>query len=149
MKAIYCPSLEAFTHLIDFFLVQLLLARKDCPRYYEARDRVFQSPEVLQIFKDNDILFKQLTEITGMKIENPDDVQSLYSTLKAEASSGKTHKHQITYTQKSILLQYCTCIQVSLSVNQLFARCYRTTEISLIISTFILYSISFSYSKVK
>lgn len=82
------------------------MARKDCPRYYEARDKVFQSPEVLEIFKDNEVLFKQLTEITGMKIENPDDVQSLYSTLKAEVSNGEIHNYQRTSLESILYLGY-------------------------------------------
>ncbi|XP_077287940.1 venom acid phosphatase Acph-1-like [Arctopsyche grandis] len=68
----------------------LLLARKNCPRYFEELENVFKSVDVKRIFSDNENLMKELTEITGMPINTPDDVQSLYSTLKAEEEFGLT-----------------------------------------------------------
>lgn len=62
--------------------------RTPCPRYHEALDEVFELPEVKQVFEDNAQLFKELTEHTGMDIKSPDDVQSLYSTLRAESEYG-------------------------------------------------------------
>lgn len=66
----------------------LLLVRTSCPRYHEALVQVMESAEVRQILKENQELFDNLTTITGMAIKTPDDVQSLYSTLKAETEFG-------------------------------------------------------------
>lgn len=67
---------------------QLLLVRTPCPRYYEAVDEVFDRPEVRAELDKNRELFEELTELTGMSIKTPDDIQSLYSTLKAETEFG-------------------------------------------------------------
>lgn len=61
----------------------LLLVRTTCPRYHEELDRVF-SEDLAGVMEENKPLFDELTEITGMPVKTPDDVQSLYSTLKAE-----------------------------------------------------------------
>uniref|UniRef100_A0A1W7R8D5 Putative lysosomal & prostatic acid phosphatase n=1 Tax=Aedes albopictus TaxID=7160 RepID=A0A1W7R8D5_AEDAL len=66
----------------------LLLVRKSCPRYHEALMEIMESTEVQQYLISNQELFDNLTIITGMDIRTPDDVQSLYSTLKAEAEFG-------------------------------------------------------------
>jgi len=66
----------------------LLLVRTTCPRYYEALDEVFKLPEVKALLDANRELFEELTKITGMDIKTPDDIQSLYSTLKAEQEFG-------------------------------------------------------------
>lgn len=61
----------------------LLLVRTPCPRYHEALENVL-SNDVTKALDENKILFEDLTKITGLEIKTPDDVQSLYSTLKAE-----------------------------------------------------------------
>ncbi|XP_055609674.1 venom acid phosphatase Acph-1 [Uranotaenia lowii] len=68
----------------------LLLVRTSCPRYHEVATAVLQSQEVKKIINDNKDLFKNLTDITGLTIATPDDVQSLYSTLRAESEFGLT-----------------------------------------------------------
>lgn len=65
-----------------------MLVRTPCPRYYEALEEVFELPEVKKVLEENAQLFKELTEHTGMNISTPDDVQSLYSTLRAESEYG-------------------------------------------------------------
>lgn len=49
---------------------------------------VFETPELQQVQQDNEELYKELTELTGMDIKTPDDIQSLYSTLRAETEYG-------------------------------------------------------------
>lgn len=66
----------------------MLLVRTPCPRYYEALKEVFESPELKQVESDNDELYNELTQLTGMDIKTPDDIQSLYSTLRAESEYG-------------------------------------------------------------
>lgn len=66
----------------------LLLVRTSCPRYHEELERVLKESEIKELMVDNAELFENLTKITGLKIESPDDVQSLYSTLKAEKEYG-------------------------------------------------------------
>lgn len=61
----------------------LLLVRTTCPRYHEELERVF-AEDLADVMAENKQLFDNLTEITGMPIKTPDDIQSLYSTLKAE-----------------------------------------------------------------
>jgi prostatic aicd phosphatase len=61
----------------------LLLVRKSCPRYHEELERVL-AENAKKDLDDNRQLLDELTNITGMAIKTPDDVQSLYSTLKAE-----------------------------------------------------------------
>lgn len=68
----------------------LLLVRTSCPRYHEAATAVLESAEVRKILTDNQQLFDNLTQITGLSIKTPDDVQSLYSTLRAESEFGLT-----------------------------------------------------------
>lgn len=66
----------------------LLLVRKSCPRYHEALMEVMESSEVRQFLNDSQELLDNLTTITGSDIKTPDDVQSLFSTLKAEDDFG-------------------------------------------------------------
>lgn len=61
----------------------LLLVRTPCPRYHEALETVL-SNDAAKTLRDNQPLFEELTKITGLEIKTPDDVQSLFSTLKAE-----------------------------------------------------------------
>lgn len=68
----------------------LLLVRKSCPRYHEVASAVLNSTEIRKILTDNQELFDNLTRITGLSIKTPDDVQSLYSTLRAESDFGLT-----------------------------------------------------------
>lgn len=64
---------------------KLLLVRQPCPRYYEELERVLNE-DVKDEIDENKSLFQELTNLTGWKIATYDDVQSLYSTLKAEES---------------------------------------------------------------
>jgi prostatic aicd phosphatase len=66
----------------------LLLVREACPRYHEELERVMRE-EVREDLERNANLFDELTKITGLSIRTPDDVQSLYSTLKAEVCKKK------------------------------------------------------------
>lgn len=66
----------------------LLLVRQSCPRYHEELERVFNE-DVKRELDASANMFSQLSIITGMNIATPDDIQSLYSTLKAEVSSTK------------------------------------------------------------
>ncbi|KAJ6643108.1 Testicular acid phosphatase like, partial [Pseudolycoriella hygida] len=61
----------------------LLLVRNPCPRYYEALKEVFETPVMREMQRENVELYRQLTSHTGMPIKTPDDIQSLYSTLRA------------------------------------------------------------------
>lgn len=71
----------------------LLLVRTSCPRYHEALTEVLESDKTRKILSDNQQLFENLTSITGMDIKTPDDVQSLYSTLRAESEFGLKLPH--------------------------------------------------------
>lgn len=66
----------------------LLLVRVSCPRYTETVNELFQTPEIVSLMNANQELYTNLTSITGLKIATPDDVQSLFSTLKAESEYG-------------------------------------------------------------
>lgn len=61
----------------------LLLVRKNCPRYHEELERVLNE-DVGNEIRSFDGLLRKISNITGLQIVTPDDVQSLYSTLKAE-----------------------------------------------------------------
>lgn len=63
----------------------LLLVRRPCARYHEELKRVF-AEDLKKEMDANPWLFRELSNLTGWKVETPDDVQSLYSTLRAEAS---------------------------------------------------------------
>lgn len=64
------------------------MVRKGCPRYSEAVDEVLESDEVKQVLADNAQLLEELTKHSGMPIKTPEDVQSLYGTLRAESEYG-------------------------------------------------------------
>uniref|UniRef100_A0A2M4AMW9 Putative lysosomal & prostatic acid phosphatase n=1 Tax=Anopheles triannulatus TaxID=58253 RepID=A0A2M4AMW9_9DIPT len=66
----------------------LLLVRVSCPRYTETVNEVFKLPKIVELTEANKQLYENLTRITGLKIATPDDVQSLFSTLKAESEFG-------------------------------------------------------------
>lgn len=65
-----------------------MLVRTPCARYYEAIEEVLASAGVKKVLDENANLFEELTKHTGMPIVTPDDVQSLYSTLRAEHEYG-------------------------------------------------------------
>ncbi|CAH1713750.1 unnamed protein product [Aphis gossypii] len=67
---------------------RLLLVRINCPKYYEERQKIMNSTEVLEELNTYNDLYGYLSIHTGLTIEDPDDVQSIYSTLKAEADYG-------------------------------------------------------------
>lgn len=69
-------------------MFQLLLVRIPCPRYHEALEELFETPEIRYEMNSYKTMFDDLTKITGMDIKTPDDVQSLYSTLRAESEYG-------------------------------------------------------------
>lgn len=60
--------------------------RKPCPQYHIEMDRVLGLEEVRNQMETNRGLFEELTAITGQNTKNFDDVQDIYSTLKAEVS---------------------------------------------------------------
>lgn len=62
--------------------------RTPCPRYYEALDEVFDTADLKRVMSDNEELLSELTKHSGMPITTPDDVQSLYSTIRAESEYG-------------------------------------------------------------
>lgn len=66
----------------------MLLVRTPCPRYSEAVEEVLASDEVRRVLYENENLLAELTKHTGMSIKTPDDVQSLYGTLRAESEYG-------------------------------------------------------------
>ncbi|XP_012223831.2 prostatic acid phosphatase [Linepithema humile] len=68
----------------------LMLVWNTCPKYTRLRTSVNDLPEVRQVHEDNQQLFEQLTNFTGMPIANADDVSSLYSTLTAEKQMNLT-----------------------------------------------------------
>jgi prostatic aicd phosphatase len=66
----------------------LLLVRTSCPRYHEELERILNEGDVKKVLEENAALFENLTRITGLETKTPDDVQCLYSTLKAEQEFG-------------------------------------------------------------
>lgn len=66
----------------------LLLVRTSCPRYYEALEHVLNSDPVKSEIDSYRPMMDELTHLTGMNISTPDDVQSLYSTLRTEEEYG-------------------------------------------------------------
>ncbi|XP_067000756.2 venom acid phosphatase Acph-1 [Anabrus simplex] len=66
---------------------RLLLVRIPCPKYYMELEYVRNSSEIQCIIEDmggSTELFQELSDKTGLKISTPDDILSLYGTLKAE-----------------------------------------------------------------
>ncbi|KAJ9599296.1 hypothetical protein L9F63_010224, partial [Diploptera punctata] len=64
----------------------LLLNNLRCPRYYYERQKVLNSTQLQDILNEYNAthLYETLSELTGGTFEDPYDVMSLYSTLKAE-----------------------------------------------------------------
>lgn len=69
---------------------RLLLVRIPCGRYGELLEEVMKSQKVQTILRQNARMFDWLSARTGKKIATPDDIQDLYSTLKAEAEFNLT-----------------------------------------------------------
>lgn len=67
---------------------RLLLVRIDCPRYHEERQKIMNSTKVLEELNTYRNLYGYLSSHTGLIVQDPDDVQSIYSTLKAESDYG-------------------------------------------------------------
>lgn len=66
----------------------LLLVRTPCPRYSEALEEVLATEPVkteIDYFRN---MMVELSQITGDNITTPDDVQSLYNTLRTEEEYG-------------------------------------------------------------
>lgn len=55
-----------------------------CPKYTKLRHAVMNLSQVQQIQDKNKHLYEELTNLTGMMISSPGDVNSLYATLTAE-----------------------------------------------------------------
>ncbi|XP_043506375.1 prostatic acid phosphatase-like isoform X2 [Frieseomelitta varia] len=55
-----------------------------CPKYTKLRHAVMNLSQVQQIQDKNKHLYEELTNLTGMMISTPGDVNSLYATLTAE-----------------------------------------------------------------
>ncbi|XP_044261275.1 venom acid phosphatase Acph-1-like [Tribolium madens] len=62
----------------------LLLVRRPCANYHLELDHVLQLPPIKKKFQENEKLFQELSDKTGKTVKNFDDVQDIYSTLKAE-----------------------------------------------------------------
>lgn len=68
----------------------LLLVRTPCPRYYEARDEVYNLPEIVAVHNKYEQMMKELSDNTGKHIANAEDVADVYTTLLAEREFGLT-----------------------------------------------------------
>lgn len=64
----------------------LLLVRESCARYHEELERVL-SKDAKHEIDQNLSLMGNLSLFTGLNVKTPDDVQSIFSTLKAEVSN--------------------------------------------------------------
>lgn len=49
-------------------------------------DKVKQSAEIKKKLKDSETLFHELTQLTGKEVKDFDDVQDVFSTLRAEVN---------------------------------------------------------------
>ncbi|KAK2578622.1 hypothetical protein KPH14_010759 [Odynerus spinipes] len=68
----------------------LMLIWDTCPKYAQIRNNILQLPELQSVQNENKQLYEELTNLTGMTITSPEDVGSLYSTLKAEETMNLT-----------------------------------------------------------
>lgn len=68
----------------------LMLIWDTCPKYAQTRNNILELPEMQNVQNENKQLYKELTNLTGMTIASPEDVSSLYSTLKAEETMNLT-----------------------------------------------------------
>ena len=55
-----------------------------CPRYNEALEEVLQLPQVRKELEENQLLFKELSAITGLNVSSAADITSIFITLLAE-----------------------------------------------------------------
>ncbi|XP_063930430.1 testicular acid phosphatase homolog [Zophobas morio] len=62
----------------------LLLVRKPCAQYHLELERVMKTPEIQTKLKQHEDLFREISDVTGKTVTNFDDVQDVYSTLRAE-----------------------------------------------------------------
>lgn len=63
--------------------------RTSCPRYHEELQRVYEEEEgPRSSLADNKQLYDELSNYTGLEFKGPDDVQSLYFTLRTELEYG-------------------------------------------------------------
>lgn len=68
----------------------LMLIWDTCPKYAQIRSNILELPEIQRVQNENKQLYEELTNLTGMAIASPEDVGSLYSTLKAEETMNLT-----------------------------------------------------------
>lgn len=61
--------------------------RKPCAAYHIERDSIIASDEIQNKFKESQNLFDDLTNITGKTVKDFDDVQDIFSTLRAEVTT--------------------------------------------------------------
>ncbi|XP_015595966.2 lysosomal acid phosphatase [Cephus cinctus] len=61
-----------------------LLLTTPCPAYFQELDRVMKSAEIIKLQEENELMYQELRNFTGLNIRNPDDIWSLYGTLRAE-----------------------------------------------------------------
>lgn len=66
----------------------LLLVRTSCPRYHEALQEALNSDPIKSEIDEYREMMKELTILTGLNITTPEDVNSLYSTLRTEEEYG-------------------------------------------------------------
>ncbi|CAG9770170.1 unnamed protein product [Ceutorhynchus assimilis] len=62
----------------------LLLVRLPCANYHKERSKVLATEEIQNKLKEYQDLFEGLTKHTGRTVKDFDDVQDVFSTLKAE-----------------------------------------------------------------
>lgn len=72
--------------------------RTACPRYFEALHETLDSPAVKAEVEPYEHLYSELSELTGMNLTEPEDIQSLYLTLLAEVSK--------SFSSASVLVQF-------------------------------------------
>ncbi|KZC05750.1 Testicular acid phosphatase like protein [Dufourea novaeangliae] len=68
----------------------MMLIWDTCPRYTKLRHTITSLPEVQKVQDDNSQLYEELTNLTGMAISSPEDVNSIYGTLTAEKQMNLT-----------------------------------------------------------
>lgn len=61
--------------------------RKPCPQFHIERQKVLQTEEIKNLLRKYENLFRELTDITGQKVDDLDEVQDVFSTLKAEVTT--------------------------------------------------------------
>nr|XP_022899750.1 venom acid phosphatase Acph-1-like isoform X2 [Onthophagus taurus] len=69
---------------------KLLLVRVPCAQYEIELKKVIESEPIQEIYKKNKNLFEYVSKSTGKDIKNFDDLQDVFTTLKAEESFNLT-----------------------------------------------------------